>query len=142
MKKLFLALLFISLCAVAMMSQTPEEVANSRLVKTLDALEKAEAALKTKDGEIEALKKLVKTLEDSQRTPCTLQMEKVRTDYLFWFEKLGEDKTKNKQVLKMLKDVRKQGRKSIASQCGFQNENSLMTAIAGGAFASLLWWLL
>jgi Tfp pilus assembly protein PilX len=64
MKRIFLTLLFIGLCAVAAFSQTTEEqlaTANQRLVKTLDNLEKAESLIKTLESEIEARKRLEAT---------------------------------------------------------------------------------
>lgn len=138
MKNLFLTILFIALMSFAAFSQTVEEqlqVSQQRLVKTLDNLDKAETALKSKDGEIEALKKLNKTLEDSQRTPCTIAMTQVKTDLVFWFGQLSDNEAKNKKVNKVIDKTLKRGEKAINAQCGTSSGSIWKTLWEGAKVA-------
>ena len=65
------------------------------------------------------LRKLVAELEKSSRTPCTIAMNQVKSDLALWLVQLDTpNKVKQKEILKILKDVRKTGKKIIAKQCG------------------------
>lgn len=94
----------------------------SLVVAQRDEIEKNEK-------QIAALEKLVEEISKSQRTPCTIAQEKVKTDLTYWFEKLSGDAAKDKVVNKILKDVRKSGRKSIAAQCNFSSQSDFMKFI-------------
>jgi hypothetical protein len=68
--------------------------------------------------QIADLQKLVKTLESSARTPCTIAQVQVKADLTEWLGRLSGDEVKDREILKILKDVRKQGRRAINQQCG------------------------
>lgn len=70
------------------------------------------------EQQIKDLRKLVETLESSARTPCTLAMNQVKNDLVFWFSQLGDNEAKNKKVNKVIDKTLKRGEKAINQQCG------------------------
>jgi hypothetical protein len=121
MKKAIYISLFIFLFCVSALAQDvslPRDVAE----KALEALE-LRPALETR---ITTLEKVNKELTEAKQTPCTITAEKVKQDYVFWLN--GYDTAspeKRKQIDRMLKFVRKSGRKSVAAQCGYKTSSVL-----------------
>jgi hypothetical protein len=98
MKRVYLSILFIAVFSVCAYSQTAEEqlqVANARLVKTLDNLEAAERLIKTLETEIEARKRLETTnsqiiaakdsvIEEQKKLIAILEKQSQRKLKIFW----------------------------------------------------------
>lgn len=76
------------------------------------------------EKQIQDLQKLVAEVEKAKLTPCTVAMVQVKTDLTGWLSQLSGDKTKDREVLKILKDVRKQGRRAINQQCGINSSSA------------------
>jgi hypothetical protein len=90
------------------------------------------------EAQITDLQKLVKEVEKANLTPCAISMNAVKADLVFWTDKLNGT-AKDKEILKILKDVRKQGRKSVANQCGISSQSDFMKFLdVASRFAPLL----
>lgn len=138
-KSLFGCILLIFIFAFSVSAQDvslPRDVAE----KALEALE-LRPAFETR---IATLEKVNKELEAAKMTPCTIAAEKVKQDYVFWLKDFdAASPAKQKQIVKMLKMTRKQGRKMLGSQCGYKNDSILKqaweAAKVGIPLAAILW---
>jgi hypothetical protein len=128
MKKLFFITFFLILSSCNYAYAQKVEVDQSFVddaAKAFALVVSQRDTIEKQEKQIQDLQKLAKELEKANQTPCTIAQEKVKQDLVFWTNQLtgGE---KDKVVLKILNDVRKQGRRSIASQCGFQSQSDFM----------------
>lgn len=136
MKKAFLILILFFALSIFTNAQNCSDItdcnlkldrASQQIEKLLDLDDANKTALEAQKKQIEAFEKLVSELEKASRTPCTIAADKVKNDLVFWLAQLETaDETRRHEVQKILKDTRKQGKKMLASQCGFSSESQFV----------------
>jgi hypothetical protein len=116
MKKYLITAIFIQfLFFSAVFAQTDADIANQRLDKTLDLLEK-------RDQEIIDLKKLIKTLEESKLTPCVVAINSFTEAYLkLPMPAADNSKAENKEIIKLRKKISDIWKKAIQGQCNWKD---------------------
>jgi len=116
MKKYLITAIFIQfLFFSAIFAQTDADIANQRLDKTLDLLEK-------RDQEIIDLKKLIKTLEESKLTPCVVAINSFTEAYLkLPMPAADNSKAENKEIIKLRKKISDIWKKAIQGQCNWKD---------------------
>jgi hypothetical protein len=125
MKAIFLTVILLILF-IPVFGQTELDIANQRLDKTLDLVQK-------RDGEIIELKNLVEKLKASQATPCSIAVQTATADLVFWHAKYQDATPETRrEVGKTLKQRRSEGSRLVQRQCDFQNPKTAMGAIWEG----------
>lgn len=90
----------------------------------------------------ETLRANIVALEKAARTPCTIAIDRTKDGLVFWLKKLEEahaigHNPLKKQTLNIIKDKRKEFKKTVAAQCGYKPDSSRLKKIWNGAIDAM-----